>query len=256
MALGAWTARNQISLGRTIVFIAPLNECMTQITPSYAAIRSFILVSGKDFQPWSIGDAAHWFTTADPDRKLPLPYRADELTEVYNTDSLLALREDYHYIQSLPYPSAAHDSLQRSIIERTQRYSDSYIKNFPLRYHVGNRIRFLTKLLFPKRIDDFPFPAMTSMNAVQKVLKASSLLLLWLVSAGSLLAFFYHALLGQWKMLIWMMIPLSMVIFQSWLGYIEQRFLATSYPFMVVFTAGLLYKLTAREAKSISVQQR
>jgi hypothetical protein len=255
VALGAWTARNQISHGRPIVFVAPLNECMTQITPSYAAIRSFIVVTGKDFQPWSIGDAAHWYTTQDPDRKLPLPYRADELTDVYTTDSLMALKEDYHHIQTLPYPSAAHDSMQRSIIERTQRYSDAYIKNYPFRYYVGNRIWFLTKLLFPTRIDDLPFPAFKSMNAVQKALKASSLLLLWIVSAMSLLAFIYHALFGEWKTLLWMMIPLSMIIFQGWLGYIEQRFLATSYPFMVVFAAGLIYRLTSRSSKPLSVQQ-
>lgn len=254
IALGAWTLRNQIRVGRPIVLIAPLNECMTQITPSYAAIRSFILVTGKDFQPWSIGDAAHWFTTYDPENKLPLPYRSDELTEVYSSDSLLSLKKDYHTLQATPEQSATYDSLERSIIERTGRYGASYIANYPFNYYIGNRIWFLTKLLFPTRIDDIPFPAMALMTQLQKGIKAWGLLMLWTISILSVLALIYHALLGHWRVLLWMLIPFSMIVMQSWLGYIEQRFLATSYPFMVVFAAGLIYRLTAQSRKKIIVQ--
>lgn len=254
--LSVWTVRNQVRVGRPIVFVAPLSECMTQITPSYAAIRSFIVVTGKDFQPWSIGDAAHWYTTADPARQLPLPYRSDELTADYNSDSLQALKTDYQRIQSGILEPSTYDSLQRSIIERSERYSRSYVEHYPFRYYVGNRIWFLTKLLFPTRIDDIPFPSMNKMGTLQKAIKAWSLLMLWLVSFLSCIALIYHTLLGHWRMVLWMAIPFSMIVFQSWLGYIEQRFLATSYPFMVIFAAGLISRLTGISQTETSVQPR
>jgi hypothetical protein len=125
-----------------------------------------------------------------------------------------------------------------------------------LRYYVSDKIGFLIKFLFPAKLDDLPLPALSSMNAIQKIAKGSSLILLWMISALSLFGFLYA--LFNWKIhwLLWSFIPFSLVAVQSYLGFIEQRFLSVSYPFMVVMSAAVISGLYAIIRRKFSVQPR
>jgi hypothetical protein len=257
IAISAWAIRNQITYHRTVFLVAPVEECMTQLTPAYSSIRKFVIVTGKDFQPWSVGDAAHWFVQPDIQRKMTIPYEASEYTSAYNADSLLALKSDYHNILALEQGTASYDSLEQRIISKTARYSAAYKHEHTVRFYVANRFAFLFKFLFPWRIDDLPFPAMNEMNVIQKGIKAWSLVFLWSISALSLLALVFHAFRKDWGILLWAGIPWSLTAALSVLGFIEQRFLATSYPFMVMMVAGLLAIVAERYwKKETSVQPR
>ncbi|MFN5620379.1 MAG: hypothetical protein ACK478_03680 [Flavobacteriales bacterium] len=252
--LASWTIRNRLVYDRTIILVAPVEECMTQLTPAYSSIRKFIIITGKDFQPWTIGDAAHWFVQPDSLGRLRIPYAPSTYTSEFNADSLIQLKRDYITLLALTEGTSAYAQLEGTIIEKSKRFGESYISEHPMKFYVGDKLGFLFKFLFPKKIDDLPLPSLSEMNPIQKFMKGSSLLLLWIISALSLFGFAYA--LFSWKnhLLIWALIPFSLIAVQSYLGFIEQRFLAVSYPFMAVMAAAVLNGFYTRVKKSLSAQ--
>jgi hypothetical protein len=256
MALSVWTVRNRLVYHRTIFLVAPVEECMTQLTPAYTSIRKFIIVTGKDFQPWTVGDAAYWFVQSDQQQQLKMPYNESEFTSAFNADSLISLKNEYQTLLLLKPGSPEYQRTESSIIMKSQRYSDSYKSEHKLRFLVTDKIGFLVKLIFPKKIDDLPFPAYNSMGILQKIAKGWSLIFLWFISAMSLSAFLYCLFTCKFLKLLWLLIPFSLIFAQSFLGFIEQRFLATSYPFMVVICAILIHKLIPKPEKPASVLPR
>ena len=255
IALSAWTARNQLVYHRTIFLVAPVEECMTQLTPAYSSIRKFIIATGKDFQPWTVGDAAYWFVQPDQQQKLIMPYNESDFTSAFNADSLISLKNEYQALLQLNPESAEYHRAENSIINKSQRYSNFYKSEHKFRFLVTDKIGFLVKFLFPRKIDDLPFPAFNSMSILQKIVKGWSLLFLWVISAMSLSGFIYCLFTRKFQQLLWLLIPFSLIFAQSFLGFIEQRFLATSYPFMVVTCAILIHLLLRKLQKPTSVQQ-
>jgi len=252
IALSAWTTRNQLVYHRTVILVAPVEECMTQLTPAYTSIRKFIIATGKDFQPWTVGDAAYWFVQPDPQQKLIIPYNETDFTAAFNADSLLSLKNEYHELLLLNPGSPEYHIAEKSIINKSQCYSNSYKSEHKFRFLVTDKIGFLVKFLFPQKIDDLPFPAYSSMSILQKIGKGWSLIFLWFISAMSLSGFLYCLFTRKFIQLLWLLIPFSLIFAQSFLGYIEQRFLATSYPFMVVICAILSHKLITKMQKPAS----
>lgn len=252
IALSAWTARNHLVYHRTIFLVAPVEECMTQLTPAYSSIRKFIIATGKDFQPWTVGDAAYWFVQPDQQQKLIMPYNESDFTSAFNADSLLSLKNEYQALLLLNPGSPEYHRAENSIINKSQCYSNSYKSEHKFRFLVTDKIGFLVKFLFPRKIDDLPFPAFSSMSILQKIVKGWSLIFLWFISAMSLSGFLYCLFTRKFLQLLWLLIPFSLIFAQSFLGFIEQRFLATSYPFMVVICAILIHKLITKLQKPTS----
>ena len=238
LALSAWTLRNKLTYGRTVVLLAPLGECQPQITPDFAAIREWILASGGDYQPWAVGGESHWFF--DSPKELPLPFEADDFTPGCDEAMLLSLKNDYHQLHTGTLSESDSLALEQSIIERGERIRASYITAHPIRYHVLNKIKFARMILFPTRIDDLPFPALHEMNIAQKIIKAGSLLALPLLSALSLIATAVWTIRRKWGYALWMCLPLGLVLVHSYIGFVEQRYLATSYPFFLLLCAGFI----------------
>jgi hypothetical protein len=249
LALTLWTSYNYARIKRPIVLVAPLEECMTQISPAYSSIRTFIITTGKDFQPWRLGDAAHWFT--DPNEKLKIPYSQHDLASAYTLDSLQTLKNNYQQLLLTPKETARYDSLSSVIITSANRFGKSYVLDHPVRYYFVNRINFMIKLLFPSQIDDLPFPARAEMNILQKAIKGWSLVLLSIVSGLTLLALLYHSIKMEWPILLWLLTPISFLFVLSFFGYIEQRFLVPSYPFMVMISVGFLHRIFSREKANV-----
>ena len=238
IALCTWTLRNKITYGRTVVLLAPLGECQAQITPDFAAIREWILASGGDYQPWAAGGEAHWFFDSPAD--LPMPFGADDFTPGCDAAMLLSLKNDYHLLHSGTLSESDSLALEQSIIERGRHIRDSYITTHPLRYHVLNKIKFARMILFPTRIDDLPFPAFQEMNIGQKIIKVCSLAALPLLSALSLIALAVWLIRRKWAYVVWMCLPLGLVLAHSYIGFVEQRYLAGSYPFFLLLCAGFI----------------
>jgi hypothetical protein len=243
LSLGAWTLRNTITFHRPIVLVAPLEECMFNLTPELAAIRALIIGMGEDFQPWSKGGGAYWFFNQPLNDPLPCPFHEYQYTTGMKEADLFQLRADYRAISAPSNSSEVHDSLQQSVVLRANRFLIDYKSEHAFQFHVGNKLRFAGLFLFPGRIDDIPFPAMDKMNFLQKGIKAWSLVSLWLVHACALLVLLWWILKREKTKLLWALLPFSFILALSYLGYIEQRYLATSYPFFILLIAGSIAKL-------------
>jgi hypothetical protein len=238
LAIGAWTLRNTITYNRTIILLAPLGECQPQITPDFAAIRRWILASGGDYQPWATGGAAHWFF--DSPKALPMPFGEHAFTPEYDSTALIDLKRDYHLLHSGTLAKPDSLALEQSIIDRGNGIYTSYVAHHPIRYYLLNRLKFAGMILFPKRIDDLPFPSRNEMNSAQIAIKAFSYVAIPVLSFTSLLAILLWLLRKRWKYLLWMCLPMGLVLMHSAIGFVEQRYLASSYPFFLLLTAGLI----------------
>ena len=243
MAIGGWTLRNQITYDRTVVLLAPLGECQPQITPDFAAIRGWILASGGDYQPWAIGGESHWFF--DSPRELPAPFDANDFTTEYDISTLLLLKEDYHRLHSGALSEIDAIALEQSIVERSNRIRQSYITNYPIRYYLLNRIKFAGMILFPRRIDDLPFPSLSEMTLGQKIIKAASFAAIPLLSLLSVWMCIVWLVQRKWVYLLWMCLPMGLVVMHSAIGFVEQRYLASSYPFFLMLAGGYLAPVAA-----------
>ncbi len=243
LAIGAWTLRNTITYDRTIVLLAPLGECQPQITPDFAAIRGWIMASGGDYQPWAVGGESHWFF--DSPRELPAPFDESDFAPDYDVSTLLSLKEDYHSLHAGTLSSIDSLELEQSIVDRGNQVRKSYINAHPIHYYLLNRIKFAGMILFPTRIDDLPFPAWSEMNVAQKIIKAGSFAVIPLLSVLSIAACVVWCVQRKWTYLLWMCLPMGLVLMHSAIGFVEQRYLASSYPFFLVLAGGFLGNLSA-----------
>ncbi|MFM2202254.1 MAG: hypothetical protein RL040_1454 [Bacteroidota bacterium] len=249
LALGTWTLRNKITYGRTVILVAPLNECMYNLTPELSAIRKLIITVGEDFQPWVKGGGAYWFFNQPIENDSDFPFGTDDFTSTMGEPEIRALRNDYRLLSDTSLTSNEFDSLQQSVVSRAESYSSSYAQEHALNYHVGNKFRFAFHFLFPNRIDDIPFPPRNEMNFLQLGIKSWSLISLWLVHAFAICIVAVWLIKRNLKLLIWAMLPFSFVIALSYLGYIEQRYLATSFPFFLLMIAGTIAQWVDRYKK-------
>jgi hypothetical protein len=256
LVLSIWTVRNRMVYDRTIILVAPLEECMTQLTPAYTSIRKFIIVTGKDFQPWTIGDAAHWFVQPDPQEQMAIPYAESDFTSEFNADSLSGLKRNYQALLQLTEGSPEYNQLEKTIIEKSERYGNSHKTEHAIRYLFVDKLLFVNKFLFPKKIDDLPLPPLSQMNLIQKGIKGWNLILLWIISALSLIGVIYALFTQKINLLIWAFIPFSLIAVHSYLGFIEQRYLAVSFPFMIIMSAAVISELYHKLKHSLNAQPR
>jgi len=250
LGLSAWTLRNMITYKRPIVLVAPLDECMYNLTPELAAVRTLIIGMGEDFQPWSKGGGAYWFFNQPLSDNATCPFNERHFTHNMSEKEMTELRFNYRSIADTSLSSFQHDSLQQLVIQKANKYLTEYKSEHPFQFHAGNKIRFAALFLFPNRIDDIPFPAMNKMNLLQKGIKVWSLISLWLVHAGALLVAIWWLIKRDLDRLLWATLPLSFIIVLSYLGYIEQRYLATSYPFFLLILAGAISYRKINQAPS------
>jgi Na+/glutamate symporter len=117
-----------------------------------------------------------------------------------------------------------------------------------------NKIKFARMILFPTRIDDLPFPAFQQMNIGQKIIKVCSLVALPVLSALSLCALAFWLIRRKWAYVLWMCLPLGLVLVHSYIGFVEQRYLATSYPFFLMLSAGFIAAMSERSITSLRQQ--
>ena len=246
-----WNWHNRTVHQRSLWLIAPVEECMTHFGPESAAIRRFVIAIGEDFQPWSKGSAAEWFLKRNIDLPLSSPFQADQMAPHYNLDTLIHIRSDYKRIENGEDVSPA---FRQNIIDRMNQCTEAYKREHPADFYVLNRLAFVRMFLFPSRIDDLPLPAVDQMNVLQKLVKAGSLLLLWMVNALAILGWFLAITKFKWRALWWSGLGVSHVVVLGWIGFIEQRYLTAAYPVLVVFAAYAIYTLWDR-IKSKSSKQ-
>jgi Dolichyl-phosphate-mannose-protein mannosyltransferase len=236
IALGTlwWSYHNRQLHDRSIWLIAPVEECMTHYGPEAAAFRRFVIAIGHDFQPWSKGSAAEWFLKRGQGVSAAHPFVPSDFTPDYNLDTLRQLNADYKKIENGEVNSVEFNT---TLIERMHRCTDSYIEHNGLDYYLFNRLNFIGMFVFPSRIDDLPLPPRDQMNTMQLLMKIGSLVLLWFVHAMAIVGIGVACWRFGFRALLWAGVGGSSIVVLGFLGFIEQRYLTTSYPISIVFAA-------------------
>lgn len=244
LAIFLWSSYTKSITGNRIFLQAPLEDCMHNFSPPYKAIRNLIITSGDDFQPWVESSAANWFFDYAAKPGDPFNWPQKRLTSVYNLDSIVILRNDYLKYRSLTAEDTSSadklDSLSHAIVKRAEKYTLAYRTEHSFDYWVTNRLIFLRKFILPFRLDDLLLPRLENMTLIQKIAKAGSLLLLLFVNFTAILSVFYWLWKQNWNWVFWAAVPWSFALGLGLFGFIEQRYLAPAYPFLLATAAGFI----------------
>jgi hypothetical protein len=235
-AISVWTFSNYSKYQKLVLLQGPTSDCFGSLTPELLSIRALIIGWGGDYQPWSKGSEAEWFfdkKAIEPDRNvIPENY----LAKTFNYDSLLLLRNQYRDFIS-DGGAENKSKLSESIIKKSTAYATAYKNENTFKYYFTNRLKILKQLLFPKRLDNFPTPALKDMNLFHKSLKAFYFLFFLFISLSGLFGCFWQLFNKNYFSLI----PLTtLTMIGCILGYVEQRYLCPIYPYFVIFSSAVL----------------
>ncbi len=236
-----WTLSTYKKYHKLVILQGSMSECFSSLSPELLAIRGLIIGWGGDYQPWSKGSEAEWFFGPAEGEKKAI--HENFLTSGYNYDSLLVLRSSYRAFEADTAGEAQKRKLGLDIKERAARFLAAYKAEHGFSYAVGNRFRILRQLLLPKRLDDFPTPALSHMSFFHKALKGFYFLAFLCVSVIGTLSCLYQLCKRNYFSLI----PLTLVLLIGGaLGYVEQRYLAPAFPYLVMLAALAVLELSGR----------
>jgi len=239
VCLSAWTLRNWVYHNRFQILVPPVAECMGAYTEENEAMRTLIITMGEDFQRWSPNSAADWFWQKQTNYKTEYPFKENDFTTEYNLDSLILLKESYTRF----FASQNEDeqsAIGKTIIERSNRYTEAYKKEHPFRYWIINRINFIRMFMYPKRLDDVPLPPLHKMNILHKAVKGGGYLHFMLINFFGVLAMIFFWWKRNLLLMAWSSAIIIPVLFLSFIGFIEQRYSATAFPILTVFVSGFI----------------
>jgi hypothetical protein len=254
LSVGTWTAWNYSRSGRFVPLQAPFNECFGYITREHLAFRRLIIHMGEDYMSWSRTSAAAWFfrdTGKEPEFN---PFDENDFTSVMTYDSLLQLRRDFFATNHMK------DSLQRElakddVVNRVERYDASLRNERPMHYYFWNRLELLRGYVFPSRLDDLPFPAMSKMQWYHKVIKGGSYVALIAVNVLGLLAWLWAFRRRNLPLILFGLIPVMIIlILGPVLGFVEQRYLVPAYPVLVVLMIWAALDIFNRKSTAAGVR--
>ncbi len=239
LCLTAWTIRNVVYHNRFMVLVPPVSECMGAYTEENEAMRTLIISMGEDFQRWSPNSAADWFWQKQTNYKTEYPFKENDFTSEYNIDSLIVLKESYtKFFASTDDNEKA--AIGGSIIERSNRYTEAYKQEHPFRYWVVNRINFIRMFMYPTRLDDVPLPPLHKMNVLHKAVKGGGYLHFMFINLVGVIAMIFFWWKRNLLLMAWSVAIIVPILFLSFIGFIEQRYSATAFPILTIFTAGFI----------------
>lgn len=247
--VAAWTGRNYKLYQELIPVRPPVEWCYSSINQEVQAAWKLVAAWGVDVGRF--GAYSDWFRS----KKFGVdafPYPERVFTSGYNLDSLELLKNDVQ--QSLAQtPVESSSRLESKVIERSDRFLESYKSERPWSYYIFNRFRLSFQLMFPDRIDGLPFPAFANMGFVQKLIKVFTWLLWVLSSVSIFLGFclFYKKILRlKRKVILVFALPLAVIFLLSFLvGFIEQRYFLTALPISILWLGLISGKLFTRLAE-------
>ena len=243
ICIGFWINHNYKLSNRIIVLQGPTTECFPGITEEMVAIRELITAWGGDIQPWAKGSAGKWFFRPQILSKGENLNEGNVMTLSYNQDSLVKLRTMFHELNKPQESVAKKDSIRAKLIFTVQEYKNSYVKEHPFNYYFSNRVRVLKNLLIRDRLDDMPFPNLSKMSFIQKIVKGGYFVLLLAINLLGMLA----CLIALFKKNKLALVPLVFIfLFSFILGYLEQRYLGPVYALNILFIAYLLDDLATK----------
>lgn len=232
--LGSWTAHNYFTHHKIIPLVRPINECWASYFPERLKCAELMNVWGLDLVHWYPNTPAEWFNSQEIKSSMPTQLNG-RLTQVYNSDSIIAIKNSYSYFL-LENDSSKKAVLGKSFLARADGLIDDYNKEKPFKRYFINRIGLALQFLFPPRLDNLPLPPLSKMTWHQKTFKAFSYLMLLTVSFLALIgSIFLMAAHHRPRSLLLIAVPWVIFIFLSvYLGWIEQRYFVPVYPFFMV----------------------
>ncbi len=244
LGLAAWGGYNKVKHEKIVFLQGPASECFGSLTDYHLAIRGLVISWGGDFQEWSKGSRSEWFFSADTSVWKTNPFTPDNFAGATTLDSMIALREDnFQLSTNKKLTEQEKRAITARILTKTKKYENAYVLEHPFRYYFLNRLIILRKFVFPKRLDNLPFPKLSEMKWYQVLIKGGYLILLLLVNLFGLAGI----LVTIRQKRLFALIPLANILLIGlWFGFVEQRYLAPSYPFFCIYACYFLYDLLNR----------
>jgi hypothetical protein len=108
-----------------------------------------------------------------------------------------------------------------------------------MRFYLIDPTQHFIRFLFPNRIDDYPLPKMSPGKWHLYFIKGINLLLLLGIHAALFFAIAVFIFKRMGEALVWLSIGLLPVAFLAVMGWVEQRYLASSHYFFIMAISGL-----------------
>ncbi len=239
-ALTFWTINNYHKHNKFIPLQDTFEACYpTALSKEHLAIRKIIQSMGGDYQEWSKGSKAEWFYNSGGTP----PFKSNDFTNEYTFDSLVILKYQLLAFKRYAINNPCRKLISETIIEKANRYSESYIKERPFRYYVTNSLTLIKKFVIWTRLDDLPYPKLSEMKIYHKVTKGGYLVLLNIVNILGLVGIFYNL---RRKDYIGLLVIIYIIVIGGILRFLEQRYLVPVYPLLIMYATIPINRLYQR----------
>jgi hypothetical protein len=215
----------------------PLDKGNTAYPAHRLAIYDLIIAQGEDITHWVNGSLGQWFMNEENSFDLnSLSY-----TSTFNIDSLINLKKYYHL-------SRNDEILKLKIINYSAIYVASLKSEKPFNYYVTGKLKLLRSFLFPKQYSiPLPFPQKSEMNLIELTVKALSFIFLYFITVLGIVGIVVSCFIGSMQMKLLSLFPLSLLFTLCVLiGYIELRYYAPVYIFMLLFSTFVIHTFWKR----------
>ena len=246
--MSCWIYRNYNQSGKFIPF-TQFTGCYTSFNEQYYKMIKVPTALGLDFV-W--GSDGEYFIKEKG--KLNEKLLNEITTPEFNIKRIQKFRQ--YYLLSFKDSFAFKKD---EVINEIELYLNSYKKNKPFQYYIVNPAKLTFKFLFPKRLDNLILPPREKMNAFQFILKSGYYILLLVGNLFFVLFVFIKCI--EWIknyirkkekpdpiVFLIILLPIAFILAHSVImGFIEQRYLAGTYLFIlisaVLFLDQLLFKI-------------
>jgi 4-amino-4-deoxy-L-arabinose transferase-like glycosyltransferase len=254
ICLSAWAYHNYKLTSRFILLQDSMENCYQTAYPVYyQKLRDLSTAWGGDYQRTTKNGEMNWFLDKSVDYKKQNPFSERMYASNYTIDSLIKLRESYHAILSDTVSAEERSAYIRYVSERSDAYKAQYKKEHSFDFMFLNRARLAVKFCFPMRLDNLPFPKLSEMSLLQKLVKTFYLVLLHLVNLFGLLAgvlLLFRSRKNKEQLLFYGFPFVFLLVLGGLLGFIEMRYFAPIYPFFLIFTGDIFIRVFRKFKKT------
>ncbi len=233
--ISIWTIRNHIRFNQIIPLQMKVSEALPNaFPPERIASMELITLLGYDmvdFSDYTMGD---WF--------LDDSYYLDDFdlsslptTPNFNPAQIQKLKNDYQTLKKLDRKSKDYDRVQSKYLDDLYNVETILKEEAPFYILVVAKLKLTKLFIFHRKLTTpFPFPELSEMSVVQKVIKGGNLMLLYFVTFLGLIGILRlnkHPGLHLFRIIV-----LSFILIMPLLvGYVEQRYFLHPYLFLIPF---------------------
>lgn len=228
------TYRNYKVEGRFI----PLLDRDSFGKPEVKALFNFIKTTGGDVQKWIPQSEASWFAPKgsrdfDEDFSNSIPYPNFMFTENFSKDSLLKLRNVLWEGRKIP------EKPNEEFIALSNKYSETLSKEMSIAFKVYSEVSIFFRFIFVRHVHGSPFLRSTVPFQIGKIY---ALFTYYFIIIGALLGGILKFRNPNYLYLS-VICAVYMIVHANFLGLIENRYLASIFPFLAILAANFYYQV-------------